>query len=192
MSFTGFWVVMPVPAAEVDKLVPVLRPLIEAQASSGSGQGVLERWLRGGSEAVDVLELHDSTAPYLLDDHLDLLYEVWGAYENAGPFLKASCRKGYPAVGLAHALGPERFGALPGWFGHFVLTPQEVQATLPTVEAAFALDPAQRQAADQRLYELLAEASDEDTAALLDDLVPTWRRAADAGQGLIGAQFVPS
>lgn len=117
MSFTGFSVVMPVPAVEVDKLAPVLGPLIELQATSGSGQGVLERWLRGGSEAVDVLDLHDSTAPYLLDDHLDLLHEVWGAYEKAGPFLKAPCRRGHPGVWLAHGLGPQPFGALPGWFG---------------------------------------------------------------------------
>ncbi|WP_033354278.1 hypothetical protein [Kitasatospora aureofaciens] len=93
---------------------------------------------------------------------------------------------------MEESAGHEIGGQRSGDFGRFVLIPQEVQATLPTVEAAFALDPDQRQVADQRLYKLLAEASDEDAAALLDDLVPTWRRAADTGQGLIGAQAVPS
>ncbi|MFH8385860.1 hypothetical protein ACH4E7_33895 [Kitasatospora sp. NPDC018058] len=191
MSITGYWVVMPVPASVIDEVVPVLGPLIAAQAASDAGRRGLERWLRGGLDLPDVLELHDLAAPYLLDDHLDLLFEVWGAYEKADRFLKSACRKGYPAIGMAYALGPERFSAVPGWFGDFVLTPHEVRAALPAVEAALALDPAERAAADRRLHELLDEASEENAAALFDDLVPTWRRAADTGQGLIGAQAIP-
>ncbi|MFE7191435.1 hypothetical protein [Kitasatospora sp. NPDC057541] len=191
MSFTGFWVVMPVPAAVIDEVAPVLGPVIEAQSASDAARAGLQRWARGGADVPDVLEFHDLAAPYLLDDHLDLLFEVWGGYEKAGPFLKSACRKGYPAIGLAHALGHERFGVLPGWFGTFVVPPDEVRAALPAVEAALTLHPADRAAADQRLNEFLEEASPEDTAALLDDLAPTWRWAAATGQGLIGAQAVP-
>ncbi|MFD0260146.1 hypothetical protein ACFVH7_17935 [Kitasatospora indigofera] len=191
MSFTGLWVVMPVPAVLAGELAPVLGPTIEAQAASSPGPKAATRWWQGGAGTVDSGDLHDLAAPFLLDDHLDELYEVWGDYEHAGPFLKSACRKGYPASGLAWALGPRRFGALPGWFGNFVLSPDEVCSALPAVEAALALDTMERTAVEVRLSRLLEEASDDDTAALLDDLVPVWRRAADTGQSLIGAQVVP-
>ncbi|MFF4923936.1 hypothetical protein ACFY4B_25420 [Kitasatospora sp. NPDC001261] len=189
MSFRGYWVVMPVPVDVVADVAPVFTPLIDAQAAAGRER--LERWRHESPGRPDVTELHDLAAPYLLDDHLDVLFGIWGTHEAAGPFLESSCRKGYPAVGLAHALRAERFLALPGWFGHFVLTPQEVRATLPAVQAALDLTPDQRSTVEQRLYDILDEVSEEDAAALLDDLVPVWRRAAATGQGLIGAQAIP-
>ncbi|SDT83362.1 hypothetical protein SAMN05216371_8184 [Streptomyces sp. TLI_053] len=182
---------MPVPSSVIDDVAPVLVPLIDAQASSAAGQAGLERWRSGGPGGPDVWEFHDMAAPYLMDEHLDVLFDIWGTYEKPGRFLKAACRKGYPAVGLAHALGPERWAALPGWFGNFVLTPGEVRSSLPAVEAALGFGPGERAAAELRLHDVLDEVSDHDATALLDDLVPVWRRAADTGQGLIGAQAVP-
>ncbi|QKW23915.1 hypothetical protein HUT16_36725 [Kitasatospora sp. NA04385] len=190
MSVTGWWIVMAVPGSVVAEVRPRLGPLIEGQAAAG--QGGFERWRRGELDLRCVPEQYDLAAPDLLDEHLDLLYEVWNAHAESGPSLAASCRKGYPAVGLAHALGPERFAALPGWFGHFVLSPGRVRDTLPGVAAALSLDPAQRAAAEQRLRAVLDEVQDADAAALLDGLVPVWQRARDAGWGVIGAQATPS
>ncbi|MFB7675807.1 hypothetical protein ACFC26_30810 [Kitasatospora purpeofusca] len=191
MSFTGFWVVMPVPMSVVEEVAPVLGPPIEDRRTSHSARRAMECWVDGGPDALDVPQLHALAAPYLLDDHLDLLFDVWEAHEKAGPFLKSACRKGYPAVGLAHALGPNRFRALPGWFGNFVLTPEEVRTALPAVEAALTLLPSGRRSAEVRLREVLEEVSAEDADTLLDSLLPTWRRAAAEGQGLIGAQVTP-
>ncbi|RKE05124.1 hypothetical protein [Streptomyces sp. TLI_171] len=168
----------------------MLAPLIERQAAAA--KGAFGRWQRGDLDLRNVRHQDGLAAPDLFDDHLDLLYEVWGAHEKSGPFLVSSCRKGYPTVGLAHALGPRRFAALPGWFGNFVLDPEQVRATLPGVEAAFALDPAQQAIAEQRLHEVLEEVTAEDAAVLFDEVVPTWRRAADLDWGLIGAQATPT
>ncbi|MEU8927338.1 hypothetical protein AB0D10_41545 [Kitasatospora sp. NPDC048545] len=63
MSITGFWVVMPVPAFVIDEVAPVLGPLIAAQAASDASRRGLERWLRGGLDLPDVLELHNLAAP---------------------------------------------------------------------------------------------------------------------------------
>ncbi|MCX4755172.1 hypothetical protein [Kitasatospora purpeofusca] len=191
MSFTGFWVVMPVPASVVEEVAPVLAPPIEHRRTSGPARRAMERWAGGGPDGLDMPLLHDLASPDLLDDHLDLLFDVWEAHANAGPFLKSACRKGYPAVGLAHALGPDRFRALPGWFGNFVLTRDQVRTTLPAVEAALTLLPSERRSAEVRLREVLEEVSAEDADTLLDSPLPTWRRAAAAGQGLTGAQVTP-
>ncbi|MFB7946411.1 hypothetical protein ACFC6L_16010 [Kitasatospora phosalacinea] len=189
MSFTGWWIVMPVPGAVVAGAAPLLGPPIAAQAAAG--RAAFERWRSGALDLRGREEQYDLAAPDLLDDHLDLLYGIWGAHEKSGPFFAASCRKGHPAAGLAHALGPQRFAELPGWFGNFVLTPEQVRATLPAVTAALALDPAQRAAAEHRLHEVLDEIADEDAAALLDALAPAWQCARDTGRGLIGAQATP-
>ncbi|BAJ33227.1 MULTISPECIES: hypothetical protein [Kitasatospora] len=190
MSVTGWWVVMPVPGAVVVDVGAVVGPLVAAQAREG-GAG-FERWRRGELDLREAEAQYGLAAPDLLDDHLDLLYEVWGAHEKSGPFLAAACRKGCPAAGLAHAVGAERFGALPGWFGNFALGPERVREAFPAVEAAFSLGTGERAAAERRLYEALEEVRPEDADALLDGLVPVWRRARDAGWGLLGAQATPS
>ncbi|WP_416874193.1 hypothetical protein [Kitasatospora sp. SC0581] len=63
-----------------------------------------------------------------------------------------------------------------------------MRAALPAVEAVFDLDGAERRAAERRALDALWT---DDLSGLFDAVLPVWRAAAEAGHGLIGAQFVP-
>ncbi|MCC9306279.1 hypothetical protein LN042_04000 [Kitasatospora sp. RB6PN24] len=212
MSFLGMWVVVPLPDAVVAELAPVLKPVIAEQQSSPETRALWEEWVQAPervrglrrrrrpdepvseAESEAFMEL-SSACP--LDEHVELLYEAMNQSPKEWHDLAvcAGCRKGYPAAALAHGLGPARFAMLPGWFGDFVLTAEEVRAGLPAVTAALELNPEQRRAVEQRTAEWLCEMGDGDPGeadAMLDRLVPLWRGAVERGAGLLGCMIIPS
>ncbi|MFF0413427.1 hypothetical protein ACFYUY_23695 [Kitasatospora sp. NPDC004745] len=135
----------------------------------------------------------DVAGPSALDERICRVYEAWErGYDKALPHLAVSTRKAYPATAMAFALGPERNAELPGWFGDLILTPQQVRQTLPAVERAFTWSTETRRRAELLLTTALyPEGDQEDIDALLDGVPPVWRAAARAGQGLLGAHFIP-
>ncbi|TQF06984.1 hypothetical protein E6W39_38365 [Kitasatospora acidiphila] len=212
MSFLGMWVVVPLPDPVVAELAPVLRPVIAERQNLPETRGLWEQWVqapelvrglrprRRSDEAVSeaaseaFMELSDACP---LDEHVELLYDAMNRSPKEWHDLVvcAGCRKGYPAAALAHGLGPARFAMLPGWFGDFVLTADEVRATLPAVTTALALDPEERRAAGERTAEWLCETGDGDPReadVMLDGLVPLWRGAVERGAGLLGCMIIPS
>ncbi|MER7753171.1 hypothetical protein [Kitasatospora sp. NPDC097643] len=185
MGYSIMWVLVPAPAGVVERYGPRLRPLVEAEAALPSSRELWARWEQGLLDGDGLLDV--ACGP--LGEHLDVLYEAWDGCADAGAGLAVSARNRYPVAGLAHGLGPERFAALPGWFGDLLLDPDEVRASLPAVEAAFALDATAYEAAVDRAYVLLNDAYR--LGELFDGVLPVWRAAAEAGHGLIGAQIVP-
>ncbi|MER7708082.1 hypothetical protein ABTX81_34990 [Kitasatospora sp. NPDC097605] len=193
MSFHGLWCLLPVRADTVERYAPELLPAIEAEAASAESAALLRRWRAAGSTEEIRDDLVGSAAPAALDTLIHRVYEAWEhGRVDALPRLVVSARKGYPAAALAYALGPERFAALPGWFGDLVLSPEEVRRTLPAVGCAFTWTARERHEAALRLAAALRDESDPaDIDALLDGVPPVWRAAADAGLGLLGAHFLP-
>ncbi|MER7753170.1 hypothetical protein [Kitasatospora sp. NPDC097643] len=189
MSFTAHWALMRMTAADVDRFAPRIRPLLAEHTAEPRIRELRRRWEAGLTDEQAFFEL---AAACPLDDHIEVVFEAWEAGHHTGPYLHASCRKSYPMAGLAHGLGPERFAALPGWFGDLLLDPDEVRATLPAVEAALTLDGETRAAVIARASEVLVEGFNEGADALLDGILWMWRAAAEAGHGLIGAQVVPT
>ncbi|MET8540444.1 hypothetical protein ABZW03_07285 [Kitasatospora sp. NPDC004799] len=185
MSYQATWFLIPAPAAAVERHGPRLRALLDAHAAEPGNRALRRRWEAGEHLAPD--ELEGLVAGPLGADP-DGLYAAWEECGRAGPCAAVPARSRYPVLGLAHGLGPRRTAGLPGWFGDVVLTPEEVRASLPAVEAVFALDTAERRAAEDRAREALRT---DDLAGLFDAAVPVWRAAAGAGHGLIGAQLVP-
>ncbi|MFD8707703.1 hypothetical protein ACFV1W_34830 [Kitasatospora sp. NPDC059648] len=81
---------------------------------------------------------------------------------------------------------------MPGWFGDLLLSPDEVKASLPAVEAVFALDEEERARVVERAPEVLVEGYNSDgIEAMVDGVVPVWRAAAETGQGLFATQVGP-
>ncbi|MFG2842666.1 hypothetical protein ACGF12_05760 [Kitasatospora sp. NPDC048296] len=185
MSYAGMWFLIPAPAEAVERHGPRLRALLAEHAADPGNRELLRRWERDGL-GPDELECL-ATGP--LGEDPDGLYAAWSDCGEIGPCVVVSARNRYPVLGLAHALGPERLAGLPGWFGDLVLTPEEVAAALPAVEAVFDLDAAARAAAEERALAVLR--GTDDVSGLFDAVVPVWRATVEAGQGLIGAQLIP-
>ncbi|MGW2376218.1 MULTISPECIES: hypothetical protein [Kitasatospora] len=187
MSYSGMWFLVPAPAAAVERHGPRLRALLDEHAADPGNAALRRRWEHGGGLSTDELEWLVS-GPLGTDPNM--LYEAWNdCGKEIGPAVCVSARNRYPVLGLAHALGPERMAGLPGWFGDMVLTPEEVRASLPAVEAVFDLDEAARAAAKERAYAVLGDS--DDVPGLFDAVVPFWRAAVEAGRGVIGAQLIP-
>lgn len=187
MSYSGMWFLVPAPAEAVERHGPRLRGLLAEHAADPGAVGLRGRWERGEDLGVDELE---ALASGPLGEDVNGLYAAWNdCGTDIGPYVCVSARNRYPVLGLAHALGPERLAGLPGWFGDMVLTPAEVRAALPAVEAVFALDDTERAAARARALEVLR--GTDDVSGLFDAVVPMWRATAAAGRGIIGAQLIP-
>ncbi|MFE4393596.1 MULTISPECIES: hypothetical protein [Streptomycetaceae] len=184
MSYQAMWFLIPAPADVVERHGPRLRTLLDAHAADPGNRALRRRWEREGLAPEELEEL----AVGLLGEDPDGLYAVWEDCGTAGPCAAVQARNRYPVLGLAHGLGPERTAGLPGWFGDVVVGPEEVRAALPAVEAVFDLDGAERRAAERRALDALRT---DDLSGLFDAVLPVWRAAAEAGHGLIGAQFVP-
>ncbi len=178
------WFLIPAPAEAVERHGPRLRGALAAHAAEPGNRELRRRWEREGLGPEEL----ECLAVGPLGEDLDALYAAWEDCGKAGPYAAVSARNRYPVLGVAHGLGPERMAALPGWFGDVVLTPEELRASLPAVEAVFDLDGAARAAAEERAVEVLRSDCPGD---LFDVAVPVWRAAAAAGHGLIGAQLVP-
>ncbi|MFE5585364.1 hypothetical protein [Kitasatospora sp. NPDC056531] len=186
MSYSGMWFLIPAPAGAVERHGPRLRALLAEHAADPDNRELLRRWGRDGLGPEELEWL--ASGP--LGQDPNGLYDAWNDCEkDIGPYVCVSARNRYPVLGLAHALGPERLAGLPGWFGDMVLTPEEVRAALPAVEAVFDLDAAARAAAEERALEVLR--GTDDVSGLFDAVVPVWRATVEAGRGMIGAQLIP-
>lgn len=58
--------------------------------------------------------------------------------EGAGLFV-ATARKANPVAALCYGPGTQRSALLPGWFGDFLLSAEEVRTSLPRAEEALLL-----------------------------------------------------
>ncbi|MFB6894249.1 hypothetical protein ACFCX4_33625 [Kitasatospora sp. NPDC056327] len=180
-------------ADAIARYAPELLPAIEAEAASPAAEAFLRRWRASGSTEEVRHDVVESGAPAALDVRIGRVHEAWEEGGDASlPSLAVSVRGSHPAAALAYALGPARFGGLPGWFGDLVLTPEQVRRTLPAVECAFTWTARDRHRAAVLLAAALRDEGDAyDIDTLLDGVPPVWRAAADAGRGLLGAHFVP-
>ncbi|WP_369182982.1 hypothetical protein [Streptomyces sp. Y1] len=191
MGNSTFWVLMPMPAAGVERFAPRLRPPVAEHAADPRTREWWRRWAADPNGEQAFHAFHERAFDGPLDEHVDVVYEAWELGQATGPYVHLAARKGSPMAGLAYAIGPERFARLPGWFGDFLLTPEQARAALPAVEAAFDLDGAARATAVERLVEALPECWD-GPERILDEVLPVWRAAVEAGHGLFGTQVTPT
>ncbi|MFJ9455392.1 hypothetical protein ACIRST_09960 [Kitasatospora sp. NPDC101447] len=193
MGFSGMFCLVPLKAEAALRYAPELGPAIEAEAALPASRDLLRWWQEKGSTGETMDRFVDAAGPSVLDERICLVYAAWERGHDASlPHLGVCIRKRHPAAALAFALGPLRCSALPGWFGDVILTPEDVVRTLPAVERAFTWTTEARRRAELLLSAALGtEGSQEDIDTLLDGIPPVWRAAAEAGRGLLGAQFVP-
>ncbi|MFF7992271.1 hypothetical protein ACFZDG_21055 [Kitasatospora xanthocidica] len=109
----------------------------------------------------------------------------------AGSGLDGMCtlaaRKASPAAALLYALGVDSAALLPGWFGDFLLTADEVRAALPCAEQALRLDGERRADVLHRIAEWMTGMGDDPefvAGDLLDAPLRVLHRAAGAGLGV--------
>ncbi|MFD5466073.1 hypothetical protein ACFWIQ_25040 [Kitasatospora sp. NPDC127059] len=193
MSFLGMWCLVPMAADTITHYWKDLAPAVEAEAALPASRDLLRWWQQAGSSEATMHRFLDAAGPSALDERICVVYEAWErGHDEALPHLAVAARKAYPAAAMAFALGPERHAGLPGWFGDLALTPEQVRQALPAVERAFTWTTRTRDQAGQLLAAALhPEGDQEDIDTLLDGVPPVWRAAADAGRGLLGAQFIP-
>jgi hypothetical protein len=192
VSSTGVWIVGVIPG---DEAVPLSerfassagrRPAIPGHAddrevsfTSQPGQPT--------SAAGRLIDLILSHGP-IPDTVRDALMALYPAEEGPGLYVTA-VRKVRPAVALRYGLGGEAASSSPGWFGDFLLTPEEVRQVLPLAEAALALTAPQRASVLARIDEWmsgLGESPDFDVAELLDRPLGVLRHASENGAGAAG------
>ncbi|MCU7826367.1 hypothetical protein [Kitasatospora sp. DSM 101779] len=203
MGFIGVWVLAPVPDEVVAELAAVVGPVVEAQRNDPHTRELWQHWCAApeavGAESTDraataAFDVLSGACP--LDAHVEELYAALDRVPAAWRplVLTVTCRKGFPAAALAHGLGPDRFGRLPGWFGDFFLDSGQVREALPEVLASLDLPDGERPAVERRTAEWLSDyggGRPEEAVALLGGIGPLWQAAADAGAGLLGCMFVP-
>ncbi|MFE9428622.1 hypothetical protein ACFYNO_37405 [Kitasatospora sp. NPDC006697] len=197
MSWFGLMSVTPMAPEVLEVHRPRLQRAVEQFQAIPANDETLRFWRAGGFTEFEGFA--EETGPSALDAHIETVYQAWNAGRIATqPYLAVLARKSYPASALAWAVGPDRF-VLPGWFGDFVLTPEQVRDTLPQVEHAFSwptateYGAAERAEAERRLRIALGgEEEEEDVKALLDGLPEVWRAAAANGLALLGAHLLPS
>ncbi|GAA3483102.1 hypothetical protein GCM10018966_076340 [Streptomyces yanii] len=103
----------------------------------------------------------------------------------AGSFV-ATARKAKPAAALCYGLGAERSAMLPGWFGDFLLSAEEVRTALPRAEEALHLASTERSEVLSRItawMTAMGDAPDFDAAELIDAPLQVLRFAAETGFG---------
>jgi hypothetical protein len=112
-------------------------------------------------------------------------------YDETVSGFVVSVRKGSPVAALFHGIGPARARLLPGWFGNFLLTPDEVRALRSQVESALTIPADEYPRVLERVRDWLngmGDSGDEDAEKLLIGPMRIWRDAARAGLGLCATQ----
>src|SRR6478609_6236294 len=103
-----------------------------------------------------------------------------------------------PVAALHYALGAAAAALLPGWFGDFLLTADEVRAALPDAVRALDLDGERRDRVLDRITAWTTCASDDPddpdaryfaAGELLDGPLRVLRHAADAGMGAFACTY---
>ena len=105
--------------------------------------------------------------------------------EGDGLFV-ATARKTSPAAALCYGLGAEGSAMLPGWFGDFLLSVDEVLTALPRAEEALRLTGTRRSAVLARITDWMGAMGDDpgfDAAELVDAPLRVLRFAAETRCG---------
>ncbi|MEV0777886.1 hypothetical protein ACIBLA_26775 [Streptomyces sp. NPDC050433] len=209
MSYTGVWTVGAVPDAEVVALPRRFAHLDETWTVPPGCADDLRWWLGGGDrepyftpEPTPAAHRFAAfargggpTAPAVAamkDAAADLLRRA--AADRTGPdaLFAVAVRDGEPATALHHGLGAEESARLPGWFGDFLLTADEVRAVLPDAESVLAVTGPRRTEVIARVdawaYAMTGAAEGEfDAAGLLAGPLRVLRHAAAHGRGVVAA-----
>lgn len=208
MSITGAWIIgaLPDEATEDAPRAAVHAGPPQPPSTPVDLSGGLARWRSRAQESLfsmsetgswraddDAVRLsgfldscHDDSEPAAA--LRDAVMERFPAHGTEGLFA-AVARKAGPFSALAYALGPDATLQLPGWFGDFLLTAEEVRAQLPAAEQALALTGTRRRNAVERIHAwltVLGDAPDHDAEELLDGPLRVLRHAARTGQGAAG------
>ncbi|MFC8722202.1 hypothetical protein [Kitasatospora sp. NPDC057198] len=149
MGFTGVWVVVALPDEELGRLLSpdegLFVPPAEVEGDrawweavherSRAGRGVHRLW--EDEEAVRLGQLISrwyAEADAVEEFRAAVLERV----EERRPerFFAAVTRKAFPFGALAYGVGPGAVLGLPGWFGEFVLSADQLRGRLPEFEAA--------------------------------------------------------
>ncbi|MFD7946149.1 hypothetical protein [Streptomyces sp. NPDC059744] len=105
--------------------------------------------------------------------------------EGVGLFV-AAARKASPAAALCYGLGAEGTAMLPGWFGDFLLSADDVITALPRAEEALRLSSTRRSEALSRITAWMTAMGDApgfDAAELIDAPLRVLRFAAETRSG---------
>lgn len=208
MSSAGLWVVGVIPDEEAralpDRYIHLIRPG-DWERPPGFGE-TLAWWSNGGDQEpffelpADPSEplaptstaqrfagfVEDTNAPTeaaeaMRDASMTLMPET----EGAGLFV-ATARKANPVAALCYGLGAQRSAMLPGWFGNFLLSAEEVRTALSRAEEALLLSSTQRSAALTRItawMTAMGDAPDFDAVKLIEAPLRVIRHAAETGSG---------
>lgn len=209
MSYTGVWSVGAVPDAEVVALPRGFAHLDETWTVPDGCADDLRWWLGGGDrepyftpEPTPAAHRFAAfargggpTAPAVAamkDAATDLLRHAAAPGSDPDGLFVEAVRKGEPATALHHGLGAEASAQLPGWFGDFLLTADEVRAVLPGAESVLAVTGQRRTEVlariDAWVYAMTdAPEGEFDTAGLLAGPLRVLRYAAAHGLGVVAA-----
>ncbi|MFE9426869.1 hypothetical protein ACFYNO_28340 [Kitasatospora sp. NPDC006697] len=194
MSWMGMWVVGALP----DSAVRAVREQHGAQPWSGAAAEYRED-LAWWAAQPPVALTRESAQPLaeLMLCHVELaeaaeaeeacLQQLSGTPAE-GVFV-AGARKTHPPAALCHGLGPGATGLLPGRFGSFLLTADEVRSALPEVERALAVGGHRRAVVAERIeewLERLGNGSQHQAGEFLDGPLRVLRYAERAGDGAVG------
>ncbi|HET6858850.1 MAG TPA: hypothetical protein VFH94_17385 [Streptomyces sp.] len=219
MSTTGQWVVGAVPDAEVAALPGRFAHLPGEWRMPPGYAETLRWWLSGGDRepfftldpddpqtllatpaARRFAEFTDSGGPSapavdaMREASLELVgvgAGVRGVVEGDGLFV-AEARGASPAAALWYGLGAEAAARLPGWFGDFLLSAEEVRGVLPQVEEVLGVSGHRRTEVLVRVEAWVSGMGGEVGAAgfrageLLEGPVRVLRYAAGVGAGAVG------
>ncbi len=207
MSVTGFWIVGAVQDSEVARIrkdfprlpaVGCLMPNFPAELGwwkeeSGSEGFFNQAGQHGPEPTASALRFRDFIDNSRIDSDLveemkERVMELFPQCEGKDLFC-ASARKGDPMAALSYALGPTATLQLPGWFGDFLLSSEQVLAVLPNVESALTLSPDQRVVAVSRVRDWMTAMGDDpdhDADELLDGPLRVLRSAARTGRAVAG------
>ncbi|MET4923181.1 hypothetical protein P3L51_12605 [Streptomyces sp. PSRA5] len=207
MSYTGVWSVGAVPDAEVVALPRRFAHLDETWTVPDGCADDLRWWLGGGDREpyftpgptaaarrfAAFARGGGPTAPAVAamrEAATDLLHRAEADGTDPEGLFAVAVRKGEPATALHHGLGAEASAQLPGWFGDFLLTADEVRAVLPDAESVLAVTGPRRTEVLARVdawaYAMTdAPEGEFDGAGLLAGPLRVLRYAAAHGRGVV-------
>ncbi|MFF2190140.1 hypothetical protein [Streptomyces sp. NPDC058155] len=207
MSYTGVWSVGAVPDAEVVALPRRFAHLEETWTVPDGCAEDLGWWLGGGDrepyftpEPTPAAHRFAAfargggpSAPAVVamkDAATGLLRRADADGSDPDALFAVAVREGEPATALHHGLGAEASSRLPGWFGDFLLTADEVRAVLPGAESVLAVTGPRRREVLARIdawaYAMAdAPEGEFDAAGLLAGPLRVLRYAAAHGLGVV-------
>ena len=197
MSVTGFWIIAAVPSTAVEQLradlpTPPPEPEDLSWWKNMDDAPLAEPESRGFGRHCPtdaVLRFTDNFEALHPDLDADACMNLLADLTDEDRFV-ASIRRGDPATTLYYGLGFDASHALPGRFGCFLLTAEEVTTAVPTVEAILTMDPKRRAQAVARMCAWLEVAGDEsadfNVEELIDEPLRILLRAKEHGRGAIG------